>query len=374
MVSFFHKHGGGTGDFVLLWDGRDPKSRRHIEDELDVLNSGSTATEFSVHYTTDLTKRAVCGATCLRRSTLPGDWLDEGDRRQSECFRMLRPFNFARSGAHVWNHHVNIRLCRHQSHQSIEVRTGAQTKISILCTAAIVPSPRCRLLAAMVRRDPVRLSAKRSLSDIFEDEKTRRCVRPKTTDSGTRQTPPATPSRQREVRPTRSMPAMKVGGRSGVRPTRSKPPMKVGGRSGRPKAKADKPVREKKKKTTGKVDIHMRLQSTVDTEEHSAEHPNPKEFMHKCARCRFLVRRQAWQEVTATGVADSKVRLNWLGQRPRHMGGEWALGCLACSTLLSRSGGTSLQGHRLNTKWSRFEVRTLHQMQAESLKPLGFKG
>ena len=61
VVSFFHKHGGGTGDFVLLWDGRDPKSRRHIEDELDVLNSGSTATEFSVHYTTDLTKRPSAG-------------------------------------------------------------------------------------------------------------------------------------------------------------------------------------------------------------------------------------------------------------------------------------------------------------------------
>ena len=153
-------------------------------------------------------------------------------------------------------------------------------------------------------------------------------------------------------------------------------PRRVGAQSRRLKILCQKqkrpPVRQTNKKKK-KVDIHMRLQSTVDTAEHAAEHPNPKEFMGSCARCRFLVRRHAWQDVTTTNVLNSKVQLNWLGQRPSHMGGDWGLGCLACATLLTRAGGSSLQGHRLNTKWARFEVRTLSNMQAESLKHLHLK-
>ncbi|OLP91984.1 hypothetical protein AK812_SmicGene26257 [Symbiodinium microadriaticum] len=414
ISAYMEKIALAQGDFVLMWDGRNVNNRRAIEDALGVLTAPTRVTEFSVHFVSDHAKRPspgrrVFGAAhyrengwmkgtvsrvriCTDEREDPYTWSEKGDKakifgRQEE----------SKSGPEVvvvsvnfWSNLLTITkaasvldfsMARNTAHQNFLVNT---IDLESLRFAEEIHLSQARGSAKLSDEDIACLegaqgakACKRSLEDLFDnpvsgkrpragsESKATTMTRSEAVAKSTRQAQSRKAGKSESKASSRSEVVAKS---TGQFQSRTAAPRRVGAQSRRlkilPQKQKRPPVRQTNKKKN-KVDIHMRLQSTVDTAEHAAEHPNPKEFMGSCARCRFLVRRHAWQDVTTTNVLNSKVQLNWLGQRPSHMGGDWGLGCLACATLLTRAGGSSLQGHRLNTKWARFEVRTLSNMQAE---------
>ena len=70
--------------------------------------------------------------------------------------------------------------------------------------------------------------------------------------------------------------------------------------------------------------------------------------------------------------AGQRVRVTWPQERPKKLGGSWGLGCGACAALHARTQGLGKlagrhQCQRWTSKWARYEVRSLSQMQASAL-------
>ena len=136
-------------------------------------------------------------------------------------------------------------------------------------------------------------------------------------------------------------------------------------------------TRKIKKKKVGDVFCRLDVNGApvVDAKRHAAEHPNPYDHQDTCARCRFLARKHLWRELGSCRLPgqSEQLKLTWLTERPSHLGGAWGIGCAACANLLSRLGGdTKGMRLRVGTKWATYSVRTWSNMQAESIKILGF--
>ena len=104
---------------------------------------------------------------------------------------------------------------------------------------------------------------------------------------------------------------------------------------------------------------------------HKLRHPT---FDASCPRCAFLEYGSQWRRI-ATWKFPTVCR-SWLAPKPSHLGGQWALGCLACAALLespkystcapTRKYGKWQAGRRANS-WARFRVtRLLKTDQAAS--------
>ena len=137
----------------------------------------------------------------------------------------------------------------------------------------------------------------------------------------------------------------------------------------------DKRVRvAPRKPTVGANRVHMRpvaapgrcapcsdedIGSVWEThEEHRKRHADPL-VRRSCPRCQYLELRPHWHDAASShGTSTVQGRkLCWLTERPKALGGAWALGCCICAGM-ARS---KLPGRnwRANGKWARFEVRRL---------------
>jgi hypothetical protein len=67
-------------------------------------------------------------------------------------------------------------------------------------------------------------------------------------------------------------------------------------------------------------------------------------------------------------VKTNAAKIVWLQERPRHLGGNWAIGCSLCSSLTSRSEIPKRTQRKWCTKWSRFEIREFSSMQSSTLR------
>jgi len=67
-------------------------------------------------------------------------------------------------------------------------------------------------------------------------------------------------------------------------------------------------------------------------------------------------------------VKTNAAKIVWLQERPRHLGGNWAIGCSLCSSLTSRSEIPKRTQQKWCTKWSRFEIREFSSMQSSTLR------
>ena len=108
--------------------------------------------------------------------------------------------------------------------------------------------------------------------------------------------------------------------------------------------------------------------------QHRRRHPQLK---RDCARCVYLELRPQLLDYGSyhrerLGRRD---KTTWLAQRPGHLGGVWALGCVFCSHYMQRRRHAQphAQPHRRgpqhgNTKWARFEIRAISQMASRGIR------
>ncbi|CAE7204721.1 unnamed protein product [Symbiodinium natans] len=98
-------------------------------------------------------------------------------------------------------------------------------------------------------------------------------------------------------------------------------------------------------------------------------------FNSKCPRCWFVKFRSKWQRSHGSFLQQSegqRVRTAWLAERPASLAGEWAVGCAPCAALRARAAQSDSRARhlrrRFDTKFARYEIRTLSQMQASSFQ------
>ncbi|CAE7796563.1 unnamed protein product [Symbiodinium sp. CCMP2456] len=103
------------------------------------------------------------------------------------------------------------------------------------------------------------------------------------------------------------------------------------------------------------------------------------EFTASCAQCWFHRHGADWQQshgsfISKQGVDGRSVKVVWLQQKPSGMPGPWAIGCAVCNAWSKK-----LEGHprstvlrrlsqRVSTKWARYEINKVSQMQASAVQ------
>jgi len=104
--------------------------------------------------------------------------------------------------------------------------------------------------------------------------------------------------------------------------------------------------------------------NTVESDHaHKLRHPT---FDASCPRCAYLKYGGLWRSI-ATTQSDHEVCRSWLAPKPSHMGGKWALGCLACAALYERRKTRVCAPTRkrcygkwqASSNWARFRVTRL---------------
>ena len=91
----------------------------------------------------------------------------------------------------------------------------------------------------------------------------------------------------------------------------------------------------------------------------------------QCAQCKFVRMAGQWSLYYGSHNHDVKTnaaKIVWLQERPRHLGGNWAIGCSLCSSLTSRSEIPKRTQRKWCTKWSCFEIREFSSMQSSTLR------
>ncbi|CAE7284417.1 unnamed protein product [Symbiodinium sp. CCMP2592] len=102
-------------------------------------------------------------------------------------------------------------------------------------------------------------------------------------------------------------------------------------------------------------------------------------FTASCPQCWFGRHGTDWQQshgsfLSRQGVNGRSVRIVWLQQKPSGMPGPWALGCAVCNAWSKKLEGnprsTALRrlSQRVSTKWARYEINKLSQMQASAVQ------
>ena len=101
-------------------------------------------------------------------------------------------------------------------------------------------------------------------------------------------------------------------------------------------------------------------------------------FTESCNQCWFRRHGKDWQESHGSFFSrvsgGRSVRIVWLQQKPCNMPGPWALGCAVCNAWSKKLEGhprsTALRrlSQRVSTKWARYEVSKLSQMQASAVQ------
>ncbi|CAE6934355.1 unnamed protein product [Symbiodinium natans] len=96
-----------------------------------------------------------------------------------------------------------------------------------------------------------------------------------------------------------------------------------------------------------------------------------------CARCIFGRRKGTWQKIhgsfTRRTASGCLVQACWLQERPARLGQRWGIGCGVCAHLVQRASSLRDNGighlrRRWTTKWARFEISSVHCMQASCLQ------
>ena len=92
---------------------------------------------------------------------------------------------------------------------------------------------------------------------------------------------------------------------------------------------------------------------------HKLRHPT---FDASCVRCTYLKYGRIWRSIaTFPRSFDHEVCRSWLAPKPSHMGGNWALGCLACAALferrkIKRRASPRSDKGQSSSEWARFRM------------------
>ena len=96
---------------------------------------------------------------------------------------------------------------------------------------------------------------------------------------------------------------------------------------------------------------------------HRRRHPT---FDKHCSRCTWYKFESKWRQTCCSirKKAQGSLQLrSWAQERPAHLGGTWALGCVVCSQAaqLVEERGMQDLAEKLKTKWSTHQIRWVLQ-------------
>ena len=139
-------------------------------------------------------------------------------------------------------------------------------------------------------------------------------------------------------------------------------------------------VRVSSAKQSGRHSSHGRVPALragvgESSAEHSRRHGGHGQEA-TCGCCRFQHRRRLLESYGSHAEQTSGervVRITWLAERPQSMGGEWGVGCTCCTRWMAHMRAqrqhfgvvspSKRRGPRFgDTKWARFEVRSVEQI------------
>ena len=108
-----------------------------------------------------------------------------------------------------------------------------------------------------------------------------------------------------------------------------------------------------------------------------AETPSKHRLRHRhydgqCTRCTWYKQGERWKQTCGLLPVEHRAptrRQSWVQERPLHLGGTWALGCVVCNlavNLLEGRPKSNKNKQRLKTKWSMYQICV--DMQAERMR------
>ena len=141
--------------------------------------------------------------------------------------------------------------------------------------------------------------------------------------------------------------------------------------SSKRKASAGQGAPASKKRRVGDSDV-VATSLAGARDSRSPCHPR---YTPSCARCVFTQFRSGWASSHGAMLhrtGNTRTKLVWLQEKPRHWPGPWGVGCALCAQLhhrmsLAPEKAVRHARRKFQTKWSRYEVRAVSQMAASAV-------